>query len=245
MCSIILLLRPSHRWPVLIAANRDEMLDRPWDMPARHWPEHPGVIAGRDALGGGTWLGMNRSGVMAAVLNRTGSLGPISGKRSRGELPLLALEAANARAAATSLGRLDAGAYRPFNMVVADAGGGFFIRGLGAGATDIVALGSGVTMVTAHDPNDHSAPRITRYLPQFENAAPPDPDLGDWPAWQALLADRDAPADTSLNVAPHPHGTGCFGTICSSLIALAPGRHIWLFAAGAPDRADFMPVRSL
>jgi hypothetical protein len=242
MCSIILLRRPRHRWPMLIGANRDEMLDRPWQAPARHWPEHPGVTAGRDALGGGTWLGMNQAGVMVAVLNRTGSLGPAPGKRSRGDLPLTTLEAGTAREAAGIAGRLDAAAYRPFNMVAADAEGGFFIRGLGAGRPDVIPLRPGVTMITAHDPNDVSAPRIARYLPQFEAAAPPDPDAGDWSAWRNLLADRSGPAGTSLNVAPHPYGAGRFGTVCSSLIALARHRQEWLFAAGSPDHVDFLPL---
>jgi hypothetical protein len=82
---------------VLIAANRDERLDREWDPPAAHWP---GLIGGRDRLGGGSWMAVNHHGVMAAVLNRVGSLGPEPGKRSRGELPLLALQAASAAEAA-------------------------------------------------------------------------------------------------------------------------------------------------
>lgn len=242
MCSIILLIHPGHRWPVLIAANRDEMLERPWDAPARHWPAHPGVIAGRDTLAGGTWMGVNDANAMVAVLNRTGSLGPALGKQSRGELPLIALDAGNAEAAAAALGRLDASAYRPFNVVAADASGGFFIRGLGAGAPEIIALRPGITMITAHDPNDVVAPRIARYLPRFEAASPPDPDNGDWSAWRALLADRDPPAGTSLNVAPGPYGNGRFGTVSASLLALAPGQRHWLFAAGPPDQAAFLPV---
>jgi len=37
---------------------------------------------------------------------------------------------------------------------------------------------------------------------------------------------------------------GGFATVSSSLIALAeePGRTIWKFAAGAPDKAPFLPV---
>ena len=242
MCSIILLIRPGHRWPLLIAANRDEMLERPWEQPARHWPDHPGVIAGRDSLGGGTWMGVNDAGVMAAVLNRTGSLGPAPGKRSRGELPLIALDMKTAKAAASALGGLDAGAYRPFNAVAADASGGLFIRGLGTGKPEIIVLRSGITMITAHDPNEIKAPRIARYLPRFEAAASPDPDRGDWSAWRALLADRDPPCETSLNVAPRPYQRGSFGTVSASLLALAPAQRRWLFAAGAPDRTAFLPV---
>ena len=76
MCTVVILLRPGHAWPVLIAANRDEMLSRPWQPPAAHWPDRPGVVAGLDELAGGSWLGINREGVLAGILNRRGSLGP-------------------------------------------------------------------------------------------------------------------------------------------------------------------------
>ena len=88
MCTFIILRRPGHDWPVLIAANRDEMTDRPWQAPARHWPDRPDVVGGLDELAGGTWLAANDTNVVAAVLNREGSLGPTTDKRSRGELVL-------------------------------------------------------------------------------------------------------------------------------------------------------------
>ena len=88
MCSVIILSRPDHDWPILIASNRDEMHERPWDPPGRHWPDRPDVVAGRDKLAGGSWLGMNDFGVVAGILNRRNTLGPQEGKRSRGELVL-------------------------------------------------------------------------------------------------------------------------------------------------------------
>ena len=96
MCTLVILRRPGHDWPLLIAANRDEMGNRPWDAPGRHWPDRPHVIAGHDRTAGGSWLGVNDDRLAAAVLNRHGSLGPQDGKRSRGELPLDALDHAEA-----------------------------------------------------------------------------------------------------------------------------------------------------
>jgi hypothetical protein len=91
MCTLILLRRPDHDWPLLLAANRDEMTARPWLSPARHWHEYPNVVAGVDRLAGGSWLGLNDEGVVAIVMNRYGTLGPQAGRRSRGELVLKAL----------------------------------------------------------------------------------------------------------------------------------------------------------
>ena len=49
MCTVVILRRPGHPWPLVFAANRDEMLDRPWRPPGRHWPERPEVVAGLEA----------------------------------------------------------------------------------------------------------------------------------------------------------------------------------------------------
>ncbi len=228
MCSIVLRIGEDG---VFIGANRDEMIDRPWSPPAEHWP---GVVAGQDRLAGGTWAGMNRAGVVAAVLNRHGSLGPAAGKRSRGELPLLALVAGDAQAAATFMAGLNAAMYRSFNLVVADAGGAFFLRGLEAGAPECRRLPAGTWMITSGEPNERASARIARHLPRFEAA-----DFADWPT---LLADTSGPAESAMNILPHDG----FGTVCSSVIALPRGGPpSWLFAAGPPDVAAFVPVATL
>jgi uncharacterized protein with NRDE domain len=131
MCTVVLLRRPQASWPLLLAANRDELRSRPWRPPARHWPDRPDVVAGLDVEAGGSWLGVNDDGVVAAVLNRVGSLGPAAGKRSRGELVLEALDHADAAVAAKALADLDPDAYRPFNLLVADARDAFWLRHTG------------------------------------------------------------------------------------------------------------------
>jgi uncharacterized protein with NRDE domain len=237
MCTVVLLIRPNHAWPLVLAANRDEMLDRPWDPPAAHWPDRPGIIGGRDRLGGGTWMATNQEGAIAAVLNRPGSLGPASGKRSRGELPLLALAHGSAAAAAAAISALDAGAWRSFNLVLADRTSALFVRGLGHGRPEAIALAQGLHMITAHDPDDPESPRVARHLARFQTASAPAP--GNWRAWQEILADRAGPPGEQINVTPRAG----FGTVCSSLLA-APrtGAPIWLFAAGPPHEAPFEPV---
>ncbi len=182
-------------------------------------------------------MGMNRSGVVAAVLNRPGTLGPAAGKRSRGELPLLALEHPTAARAAAAVVALDARPWRGFNMVLADGTGAIFIRGLGHGRPTADVLPQGVSMVTAHDPNDRDSPRTARHLPRFEAAEPVGPD--DWATWLPILADRHGSSVEQINVEPRDG----FGTVCSSFVSLpVAGRPIWRFAAGPPDRAGFQPV---
>lgn len=236
MCTVVLLLRPNHAWPLIVAANRDEMQDRAWDPPAAHWPDQPGIVAGRDRSAGGTWMGVNRHGVVAAVLNRPGSLGRAAGKRSRGELPLAALAHDSAAAAATAIASLDAGAWRSFNLVVADRGAAWFVPGLGHGRAQPRRLLPGCHMVTAHDPDDETSPRVARHLAVFRATEPDPPDCRPW---QTLLADSSGRPGEQLNVVSR----GGFGTVCSSALALPrEGAPVWLFAAGPPDRAPFQPV---
>lgn len=248
MCTVVLLRRPGHRWPLLMATNRDEMRGRPWLPPGRHWPEQPDVVAGQDRLGGGSWLGVSDRGLVATVTNRTGTLGPASDKHSRGELILKALEHADAVTAAQALSGLNPGAYRAFNMIVADAVGVFWLHhraGEGIGYSDVP---EGLSMLTDRDINDSRSERIRRYLPEFREAAAPDPEAEDgWASWKLLLGDRqfdraDGPR-SSMTLSD-----GDFATLSSSLVALPaignPKGHrlLWYFAAGPSDSEPYRKV---
>jgi len=246
MCTLLILRRPGHDWPVLLAANRDEMAGRPWRPPARHWPDRGDVVGGIDLESGGSWFARNDEGVVAAVLNRIGTLGPAPGKRSRGELVLEALDHADAGAAAVALADLDPGAWRPFNLVVADNSSAWWLAAR-EGARAVVAerIPEGLSMLTARDLNDASSPRVARYLPRFRDAAVPDPESGDWTAWQALLAARESDTDQfgAMNIVTE---TG-FGTLSGSLLALPSKenpdpRGVWLFANGRPGEAPYEVV---
>jgi uncharacterized protein with NRDE domain len=66
MCLAVLALGVHPRYEVVIAANRDEFHARP-AAPARWWDE--GWLGGRDLAGGGTWLGVTRTGRWALLTN--------------------------------------------------------------------------------------------------------------------------------------------------------------------------------
>lgn len=83
MCLIALALRAS-RFPLVIAANRDEDYERP-TLAAHFWADGPDILGGRDALHGGTWLAVTLEGRFAAVTNLRGSAREPQ-KKSRGEL---------------------------------------------------------------------------------------------------------------------------------------------------------------
>ncbi len=255
MCTAVLLRRPGHLWPLIFAGNRDEMKDRAWRPPARHWPDRPDLVAGRDEAAGGSWLGLNDHGVFAAVLNRTGSLGPQAGKRSRGELVLEALDHADAAEAARALAQLAVDSYRSFNLVVADNRDAYWLRHAGEaglGRIEVIELPPGLSFMTAHERNDsHASARARAFLPRFQAAPAPDPDNGDWGAWQDLLASRLFDTGAGPESAMTVVTDFGFETTSSSLIALpAPvadlvveaRKPIWRFAQGRPDLVPFKPI---
>ncbi|MFZ5564590.1 MAG: NRDE family protein [Thermodesulfobacteriota bacterium] len=68
MCLIFIASQYHARYPLIIAANRDEFYDRP-TAPVAFWDDYPHVAAGRDKKAGGTWLGITTGGRFAAVTN--------------------------------------------------------------------------------------------------------------------------------------------------------------------------------
>jgi len=249
MCTLVVLKRSRHDWPLILAGNRDEMRDRPWTPPGRHWPDRPEVVAGRDDLAGGSWLGLNDHGVVAVMLNRYGTLGPAAGKRSRGELVLEALDHADAVTAGRALADLNPEAYRAFNMIIADNRDLLWLRHAGDGRMRLEPLDDGLWMVTAADANDAEAdPRIAAFLPRFRAAAAPMPlEEGSWAAWSALqgLGAPSGAASASAGLCfTLPSG---FGTVAAHQIALpAPAidapAPVMRFAAGPPDVTPFEPL---
>lgn len=246
MCTVILSRPPDHPWPLLLAGNRDEMQGRPWRAPGFHWPLSPDVAGGYDELAEGSWLAINGHGVVATILNRMGTLGPAIGKRSRGELVIEALDHADASSAAEALAHLDASAYRPFNLVVADNRDAFWIRADGK-TLSVQALPEGVSILTAGDLNDPADPRIAAFLPRFREAPRPDPEAGDWSAWQSLLSSRVPEGVRDREAGLTFQLENGFGTRSSALIALPSMERsgvepIFLFAGGPPDQIPYSPV---
>ena len=68
MCLIFIAQQAHPDYPLIIAANRDEFYTRP-SQPAHFWPDAPQLLAGKDLLAGGTWLGITHTGRFAAITN--------------------------------------------------------------------------------------------------------------------------------------------------------------------------------
>ncbi|MBM7705830.1 uncharacterized protein with NRDE domain [Chryseomicrobium aureum] len=85
MCLIAFHLQQHPTYSLILAANRDEFYDRP-TKPARFWEEHPELLAGKDLHAGGTWLGVTKTGRLAALTNYRDPLSVQQDLISRGEI---------------------------------------------------------------------------------------------------------------------------------------------------------------
>lgn len=120
MCLIVLAHRTSDRFPLVLAANRDEEYARP-TIQARFWPDTPAILGGRDAREGGSWLALRRDGRIAAVTNVRG--GEKDGARSRG---LLVRDFVESDEDAVSFAHgMDGAAYAGFHLLAGSIGGEF------------------------------------------------------------------------------------------------------------------------
>jgi uncharacterized protein with NRDE domain len=139
MCLVLIALDSHPDYSLIVAANRDEFYDRP-TAPAGFWADAPSVLAGRDLKAGGTWLGVDRRGRLAAVTNYRQGERECPAPRSRGRLVSDFLTADTGAPEYIERVRSDAGLYNGFNLIAVDAGGLFYysnregrVRNLGPG----------------------------------------------------------------------------------------------------------------
>lgn len=85
MCVAALAWDAHPDWLLVAIGNRDEFHARP-TAPLAPWNDGTGVIAGKDLLGGGTWLGVSEAARFALVTNYRVPEGPQPGRPTRGKL---------------------------------------------------------------------------------------------------------------------------------------------------------------
>ena len=260
MCTAILSIEPGA--PALVAGIRDELVDRAWVPPGRHWPDYPGVVGGQDLLAGGTWLALApEARRVACVLNGRGQMAPAQSRRSRGVLPLQA-------AVEGKLGRAGLADFDPFHLLSAEPetatlwswdGERLTERELTAGLHVVVNSGLDSDLRAGDAPGsgspgrDHELARIAHFLPRLRAAARPAPRPGSplpqaWGAWLPLMnGDGLNPSDPRALIVRRDLGEGrIWGTTSISLVALAQNglRYDFTDRPGDPDAWYPVPLGS-
>jgi uncharacterized protein with NRDE domain len=240
MCTLIVFHRCFVDAELVIAANRDEYLDRPAEPPElRAWHGRT-VLAPRDARAGGTWLGANDAGLFAALTNRPNPR-PDATRRSRGLLVSDALAAGDAAEAAARLGELPARAYNPFNLVVCDRRDAFVV--VYEEKPELRRLDAGPHVIGNGDPDSRRLPKVARLLEQAEEIARGSADAA-LPALARICAVHRDDGNPLESTCIH---AGAYGTRSSTLMRRGsrPGQDVFRFASGPPCShayQDFTPL---
>ncbi len=121
MCILFVALGVHRRFPLVIAANRDEQFARP-SANADYWPEHADIFGGRDLLAGGSWLAVSRAGRVAAITNIRNPALTRDGALSRGEWVRRYLQCASDAGLREQL-VAEGKRYNPFNLLFGDQHG--------------------------------------------------------------------------------------------------------------------------
>lgn len=234
VCTLILELRLSDNWPVVLASTRDELRARPATGPSRWVGED--FVAPRDEQAGGTWLGLNRHGVFAAVTNRAPPRKDPA-RRSRGALVAEALRATSPTALHARLAQLSPREFNAFHLLYGSAERAFVTWSDGD-AVQQAELPPGLHVVTERSLSGATPPRETlvrQRWPRFDAAAPVP-----LAALQALLSTAvpGAPFE-GVEVDVPEFG---YGTRSSSLLLL--GRPAtasrWFWGDGRPSQAPLV-----
>lgn len=85
LCLILFAYQAHPVYKLIVAANRDEFLQRP-TAPIHFWEDEPTLLAGRDLEKMGTWMGVTKAGRFSAITNYRDPSEVSVGKQSRGTL---------------------------------------------------------------------------------------------------------------------------------------------------------------
>jgi uncharacterized protein with NRDE domain len=247
VCTLAAFVRVFRAYPLVVAANRDEYLDRPATPPILLRDAPPRAMGGRDLRANGTWLGVNEAGVVVGVLNRRSPAPPDPARRSRGQLCMELLGCDSASDAAARAGGEPPDYYNPFNLLLADPSAAFAITHPHDGPLRSTRLEPGLHLLTNLDVNDPTCPRIAVSYRRFADAGDAFGADGDVDRFVGRL--RDVLADHATALDPRGPGSLCvhaepFGTRSSSVL-LVPraGRPVrYLHGDGPPCRTPFTPV---
>jgi uncharacterized protein with NRDE domain len=274
MCTIIAAVQVWPGRPLVIAANRDEALDRPASDPQVDESASPRVLAPRDLRAGGTWLGVNDAGLFVGITNRSaaevGAEPPVgrpqSGpdakrpgfgsnrraipdprRRSRGELVFEALAAVDQRGARARIAKLSASDYNPFHLLFADRSGAAVIWSDGQRFHEL-ELAPGVHYITERSFDAAPSGRhaiLDRWAEQL--AAGPAPDIE---GWRMILSDhgphKPRPLGIRLDgVCVHARPIN-YGTRSSTVVEFLDERGLRFFhATGRPCETPLVEQREV
>jgi uncharacterized protein with NRDE domain len=196
VCLLIVLAQTHPDFPLIVAANRDELFDRPAVPMTVLREAGPRILGGRDELAGGTWLAVNEAGVVAGLTNRPTVGGRDPTKRSRGELPITLTCHTSAAAAVEAFdSEVRPSDYNSAWLLVGDRDTAFAIDMTGPASPAIQPLPPGIHILE-NRPLGTASPKVNHVhqLLTGVDRLPEDPLVR---RLQAVLANHEVPPGAS------------------------------------------------
>ncbi len=255
MCLLAFLHHVHRSLPLVVAANRDELLARPAVPMTVLRSARPRILGGRDEVAGGSWLAVNEHGVVAGVTNVPSRRRDPS-RRSRGELPLALARHATAKLAVVALAReIRPADYNPCWLLVGDARSLHYVD-LSGDSARFEELPPGIHILE-NRPLGARSPKVDRVRERLAGR----PSAGTEALVEFLagvLRDHRRPpkAEVPPDVAellPRPLATeaacvhaGPYGTRSSSVLLVRPRQRprLW-YTEGPPCRTPFLEATGL
>jgi uncharacterized protein with NRDE domain len=244
MCTILLAWRCDPDAPIVLAANRDELIARP-SAPPEPLSTDPWIAGGRDLVAGGTWLAVTATGSVCAVTNRHPATGmpqpPDPMRRSRGEIPLAFLRDTRPKEVPARLAVLGPGRYNPVNVLWVSAERALVAEVDDSGPVRVVELDPGPHVLTTGDVDDIARPKVALLRAGMGRAV----DAGGGPGamllrMRALLSDHTSPTGELVDAACI-HGS-VYGTVSASSVVTGRRGLTYEHAPGRPCVTPFARV---
>lgn len=192
MCLILLAVQKHPKYKLILAANRDEFYERPSE-PPHFWGDAPHLLAGRDLVAAGTWLGITRKGRIAAVTNYRDPANAKPNAPSRGKLVSDFLLGGLDSLSYLDLIRREKDFYNGFNLILGERDR---IQWYSNRSDTVTPLLPGVHGLSNHFLNT-PWPKVVRAKTLFEDLLHPGKNLSTESLFR-LLKDQTMAADDRL-----------------------------------------------
>jgi len=192
MCIILFSYKSHPRYKLILASNRDEFYERP-TKPLTEWDENTNILAGKDEMSHGTWMGVTKNGRYSALTNYRDLSRIKDGAPSRGLLVSNFLEKPDQPEKYMEKIKKTTLLYNDFNLLVGDENDLFYYSNV---SNEIIKIEKGIHGLSNHLINT-SWPKVKKGKEELKKLTETNEEV-NINAILNLLNDTSIPPDTQL-----------------------------------------------
>lgn len=226
MCTVIVAFKHFKDIPLIIAANRDEFLNRKTDPPSII-SKNPSILAPRDRLKLGTFMGINEWGLTAVITNLSGLVPRDDTKKSRGLIVLRILGSPDINRVLQEIKYIDFSEYNFFQLFVADKDKA--IKIVYNGKLEIKEYTEGIITLSNWDAIPEVCDYKSSLIESRIDSIKLDADFGTVLSGLKEILTEHSGKDMRYQICVH---TDNYGTVSSSILAPFQNEPLFLYSIG-------------